>query len=58
MQIKLSQKTLDLIAAGETLIETEELLITVENGEINVFDKINREGDGSYKKCEIINEKK
>jgi len=42
MQIKLSQKTLDLIAAGETLIETEELLITVINGKLRVWDKVNK----------------
>ena len=52
MQIKLSQKTLDLIAAGEALIETEELLITVINGKLRVWDKINK----CY--CRILNEKK
>ena len=55
MRITLSQRDIDKIKAGETLIETEEVLIEVEDGIVSAYDKINRNKNGSYKKCQVMN---
>jgi len=49
MQIKLSQRDIDKLKSGETLIETEELIITVNKGKLYVWDKINQ------CKCQVMN---
>ena len=49
MQITLSQRDIDKLKSGETLIETEELLITVINGKLRAWDKVNKCD------CKIIN---
>ena len=49
MRIKLSQRDIDKLKAGETLIETEELIITVTKGKLYAWDKRNQ------CKCQVMN---